>query len=174
MARDDKAKIIDELGEVISRASIGVLTDYRGLTVSEITDLRRKIQDAGGEYRVVKNTLARLAAAKADREDLADSFDGPVAIAIGYDDVTRIARIVTDYVRETRLSLDIKGGFTEDRVLSPADVTTLSTIPSREILISQLLGQLNAPISSFVNVISSPLRGLAQVLTAQINKMEEA
>ncbi len=174
MSRDKKEKIIDSLEGVISNCSIGVLTDYRGLTVSEITTLRRRIQEAGGEYRVVKNTLARLAVVKADREELADSFEGPVAIAFGYSDITEIARIITGYIRETKLSLSIKGGFTEDRVLSPADITTLSTIPSREVLLSRLLGQMNSPITSLVNVLSSPVRGLTQVLQSQINKMEEA
>lgn len=174
MSRDKKEKIIDNLEEVISNCSIGVLTDYRGLTVSQMTALRRRIQEAGGEYRVVKNTLARLAVARADREELADSFEGPVAIAFGYSDITEIARIITGYIRETRLSLGIKGGFTSDRVLSPADITTLSTIPSREILLAQLLGQMNSPITSLVRVLASPVRGLAQVLQAQINKMEEA
>ncbi len=174
MSRENKEKIIDNLEEIISNCSIGVLTDYRGLSVSEMTALRRRIQEAGGEYRVVKNTLARLAVARVDREELADSFEGPIAIAFGYSDITEIAKIITGYIRDTKLSLGIKGGFTEDRILSPADITTLSTIPSREVLLSQLLGQLNSPISSLVNVLASPFRGLAQVLQAQINKMEEA
>ena len=173
MYREKKVQIVDSLEERISKCSIGVLTDYRGLTMTEITALRRKIQEVGGEYRVVKNTLAKLAVVKADREDLATSFEGPVAIAFGYDDITEIARVITAYIRETRLDLGIKGGFTVDRVLSSADVTTLSIIPSREVLLARLLGQLNSPISSLVNVLSSPLRGLAGVLQAQINKLEE-
>ena len=174
MPTEKKVQIVEDLEDVISRASIGVLTDYRGLTMPEITALRRKLQAAGGEYRVVKNTMARLAVTKVDREELAESFEGPVALAIGYDDITQIARILTDHIRETRLEIGIKGGFTSDRVLSAADITTLSTIPSREVLIAQLLGQMNAPITSLVNVLSGPIRGLAQVLQAQINKMEEA
>jgi len=82
-SKEKKAQIIEALGETFAKCSVGVLTDYRGLTVTEITSLRRKLREAGIEYKVVKNTLARLAAAKADREDLAESFMGPV-VRVGW------------------------------------------------------------------------------------------
>jgi large subunit ribosomal protein L10 len=92
MPREKKAQIIDRLQEVFSKCSIGILTDYRGLSVPEITDLRRKLKEAGIEYKVVKNTLARFAAERAGKDELAGFFVGPVAVALGYGDITEPAR----------------------------------------------------------------------------------
>ena len=94
MSREKKAQIIDSLQEVFSRCSIGVLTDYRGLSASEMTDLRRRLRESGIEYKVVKNTLARFAAQRAGKEELLSFFEGPVAIAFGYGDITEPAKIL--------------------------------------------------------------------------------
>jgi large subunit ribosomal protein L10 len=172
MATEKKAKIIDSLEETFSKSSIGIFTDYRGLTTSEITTLRRRLQGAGGEYKVVKNTLARFAAERAGKGELAGQLKGPMAIAFGYDDITAPAKILAAYINETKLELGIKGGFTGDRILTPEQVSTLSTLPSREVLVARVLGQMKSPISSLVNCLSGPIRGLVTVLQAQIQKME--
>jgi len=172
MPREKKGQIIDSLAEAFSKSNVGIFTDYRGLVVSEITALRRKLQESGAEYRVVKNTLARFAAERAGMIDLADSFEGPIAIAFGYDEITEPARVISNYIRDTRLEIDIKGGFLGDRVLTSEDVATLSTLPSREVLIARVLGQMNAPISGLASCLAAPIRGFIDVLQAQINKLE--
>ena len=116
MSKEKKAQIIDSLQETFSKCSVGILTDYRGLTVPQITGLRRKLGESGVEYKVVKNTLARFAAERAERADLAPSFVGPVAIAFGYGDIVEPARVLTDYIRTSNLELPIKGGFLVDRL----------------------------------------------------------
>ncbi|MFC1921067.1 50S ribosomal protein L10 [Chloroflexota bacterium] len=172
MAKEKKAQIIDSLEETFSRSSIGILTDYRGLTNAEITALRRKIQGAGGEYKVVKNSLARFAAGRAGMDELVSHLEGPIAIAFGYDDITEPARVLAAWINETRLELSIKGGFTGDKVLTSQEVKTLSTLPSRDVLIAQVIGQMNAPITALVNCLNSPVRGMIGVLQAQIQKLE--
>ena len=172
MSKEKKAEIIDSLEETFSRCSIGILTDYRGLTNAEITALRRRIQGAGGEYRVVKNTLARFAAERAGIEDLVSRLEGPIAIAFGYDDITEPAKVLNAWISETKLELGIKGAFTGDKVLTPEQVKTLSTLPDRDILIARVIGQMNAPIAALVNCLSSPIRGMMGVLQARIQKLE--
>ena len=172
MSREKKAQIIDRLRDAFSECSIGVLTDYRGLSASEITILRRRLGESGVRYRVVKNTLARFAAERAGRADLATSFEGPVAIAFGYGDIVEPARALADYIRTSKSSLAIKGGFLGDRLLTSGDVTALSTLPPREILFARVLGGMQIPISALVSHLATPIRGLMGVLKARIQQLE--
>jgi len=172
MSKEKKAQIIDSLQDVFSRCSIGILTDYRGLATPEMTALRRRLQESGGEYRVVKNTLARFAASRAGKDNLVSSFEGPIAIAFGYSDITEPAKVLANYIRDSKASLSIKGGFSGDRLLTPEDVTTLSTLPSREVLLARVLGQMKSPISALVSCLTSPIRDLIGVLQAQIQQLE--
>ncbi len=172
MSREKKAQIIDSLQEVFSRCSIGILTDYRGLPTSEMTNLRRRLQRSGGEYKVVKDTLARLAAERAGKDNLASSFEGPIAIAFGFGNITEPARVLANYIRESGTNLSIKGAFLEDRLLTSEEVMILTTLPSREILLARVLGQMKSPISGLVYCLTSPIRGLIGVLQAQIQQME--
>jgi len=172
MSKEKKAQIIDSLRETFSRCSIGVLTDYRGLSASEMTILRRKLRELGIEYRVVKNTLARFAAERASRADLVSSFQGPVAIAFGYGDIVEPAKTLADYIRASKSSLTIKGGFLSDRLLTSGEVSALSTLPSREILLAQVLGGMQSPIAALVNCLAAPIAGMARVLQARIKQLE--
>ena len=172
MAREKKAQIIDGLREVFSECNISILTDYRGLTAAVINDLRRKLRESGVEYRVVKNTLARFAVERAGRSELADLFEGPVAVASGYGEITEPARVLTEFIRNSRLGLGIKGGFLSDRLLTPEDVATLSALPSREILISQVMAGIQSPIVSLVGVLGNPIRGILGVLQARMKQLE--
>ncbi|MFC1977000.1 50S ribosomal protein L10 [Chloroflexota bacterium] len=172
MSREKKTQIIDNLQETFSKCRISILTDYRGLATSELTNLRRRLQESGSEYRVVKNTLARFAAERAGKGDLVSSFEGPIAIAFGYGDITAPARVLTGYIRESTSSLSIKGGFLGDRLLTSEEVITLSTLPSREILLARVLGQMKSPVSGLLSCLVSPIRGIMGVLQARINQLE--
>ncbi len=172
VSREKKAQVIGRLQETFAKCSIGILTDYRGLSVSEITALRHRLRESGVEYRVVKNTLARFAAERASRADLVGSFIGPVAIAFGYGDVVEPARALADYIRTSRLELPIKGGFLADRLLTSGEVTTLSRLPSREVLLARVLGGMQSPIISLVNCLTAPIGGVTRVLQARIKQLE--
>jgi large subunit ribosomal protein L10 len=164
MSKEEKAKIIEGLEEEFNKCTIGILTDYRGLATAQLTALRRKIQETGGDYKVVKNTMARFAATRTGKEDLAEAFEGPI---------TSPAKALAAYIRESRINVEIKGGFTGDTVLTPQQVSSLSTLPSREVLIARVLGGMNAPIAGLVNCLASPIRGLLNVLQAEIKQLEE-
>ena len=172
MSREKKAQIIDRLQEVFSKCSIGIFTDYRGLSVPEITVLRRKLKESGIEYKVVKNTLARFAAERAGKDELAGFFVGPVAVALGYGDITEPARVLADYIGTSKTSLSVKGGFLGDSVLSVEDVMTLSTLPSRELLLAKVVGGMQIPIMALLGCLTTPMRGFMGILQARIQQLE--
>ena len=172
MPREKKVQIIDELQEVFSECTVGILTDYRGLTTAEVTELRRALRDSNIKYRVVKNTLARFAAERAGKNDLISFFEGPVAIALGYGEITEPARILADYIRTSKTSLSIKGGFLGDKVLTPGEVETLATLPSKEILLGKVLAGMQSPIVTLVSCLVNPVRGFMGVLQARMKQLE--
>ena len=173
MARkEEKAKVIEELEEEFGKSNVGILIDYRGLPTPEMNTLRRKLQESGANCRVVKNTLARFAAEKTGKQAVIGSLKGPMAIAFGYGDASGTARIVTEYVRDSKVTVTVTGGFLGDRLITAKDVETLSTLPSREVLISRVLGQMNAPITNLASALASPIRGFMNVLQGRIKQME--
>jgi len=172
MPRQKKAQTIDRLQEAFSKCSVGILTNYRGLSTPEITILRRRLRESGIEYKVVKNTLARFAAERAGRDDLVSSLDGPVAVAFGYGDITEPARVLADYIRTSKASLSIKGGFLGDKLLTGEEVETLSALPSREVLLAKILGGMQSPISALLGCLTTPIRGIMGVLQARIQQLE--
>lgn len=174
MATEKKIQLVESLQETFSRCDVGILTDYRGLSMAEMTELRRKLREAGIEYKVVKNSLAQLAARNLDMDELAGTFEGPVAVAFGFGEITGAAKVLADYIRTTKSILSIKGGFLEDRVLSSADVSNLAKLPSREVLIAQVMAGMQSPIYGLVNVLAGPIRGIMGVLQARINQLEGA
>jgi large subunit ribosomal protein L10 len=174
MPTEKKVQIVEELQGVFQRCTVGVMTDYRGLTTSELNDLRRKLRAAGIEYHVVKNSLAQIAAKNAGLDDVAASFEGPMALAFGYGEAPEAAKVLADYIRTSKSILSIKGGFLPDRALSAAEVETLAKLPSREVLLAQVMAGMQSPIYGFVNVLSGTIRGVMNVLQARIKQLEEA
>jgi len=172
MSRGKKAQIIDGLQDDFSKCSIGILTDYQGLSASEMTILRRKLRVSNIEYKVVKNTLARFAVKRAGRVDLVTSFEGPVAIAFGYGDIIEPAKVLADYINTSKSSLAIKGGFLGDKLLTLDEVLTLSRLPSREILLAKVLGGMQSPMATLVNCLTAPIAGFSRVLQARIKQLE--
>ncbi|RPJ64268.1 MAG: 50S ribosomal protein L10 [Dehalococcoidia bacterium] len=172
MLRKQKESIINELAEDLGKCAIAIATDYRGLTAKDMVSLRKQMHLQGVDYKVVKNTLAHLAAEKAGVKGLDPLLVGPLAIALGYDDVVKPAKILADAMKIPGSALKIKGGVMGDKVLSAAEISSLASIPSKEILISMLLGNLKSPITSLHFVLSSPLRGLACVLQARAKQLE--
>jgi large subunit ribosomal protein L10 len=171
--RPEKVAAVEEIAEQLSRASMAVLTDYRGLTVAQIADLRRQLRASNVELHVVKNTLARLAAQKTGKEALLPSLVGPTALAVGTGDPSAMSKVLTDVIRTQRLPMTIRGALLGDRMLGTAEVTTLATLPSREELIAQVVGTIQAPIAGLVGVLSGTLQTLVGVLDARRQQLEE-
>ena len=171
-SRKKKTQIIEKLQEALSKCNISILTDYRGLATPEMTTLRRRLQESGSEYTVVKNTLARFAAERAGKDNLVSSFEGPIAIVFGYGNIIAPAKVLADYIRDSKEGLSIKGGLLGDKLLTSEEVMALSTLPSREILLARVLGQMKSPISALLGCLTTPMRGIIGVLQGRIKQLE--
>jgi large subunit ribosomal protein L10 len=172
--REQKVEQVELLTEKLKKAKVAVLTDYRGLKVSQIQELRGKLRGGDVEYRVIKNTLARRAAEAAGYPALKDEIKGPVAIAFGYDDLGVPSKLINEFVRATRLKLEVVGGLVEGRVFSADQIKQLADLPSREILIAQLMGTLQSPVAQLLGIMQTPLQQLMGVLNAYKTKLSPA
>lgn len=163
MAVTQKAAVVEELASKFAQANSVVVTDYRGLNVSEVTELRRQLRQAGVEYRVTKNTLTRIAARQANIVGLDDYLAGPTALAFSYDDPVAVAKILSSFAKEHK-NLELKAGVLEGKLLDADGVIALATLPSREVLLGQVAYGFMSPVSGFVNALSGIVRGLVYAL----------
>lgn len=173
MPTPEKAKVIEELEAKLSSSQAAVLADFRGLNVSQITKLRRRLRESGSHYEVYKNTLIRIAAEKAGVTGLEPYLEGPTALAFAGDDLTAPARILTEFAKESKV-LQVKAGVLKGKAIDRAQVTQLASLPSREVLLAQVLGAMQSPISGLVNVLSGPARQLVVALDAIRTQKQEA
>ena len=148
-----KQPIVAEISEVIKDAASVVLVDYRGLTVEEDTALRKQLREAGVNYKVYKNTLMNFAFKGTDFEALAPYLNGPSAIAVATDDATAPARVVSEFAKKAK-ALEIKAGVVEGELYDAKGMAAIANIPSRDVLISKLLGSLQSPIANFARVMN--------------------
>ena len=148
-----KQPIVAEISEAIKDAQSVVLVDYRGLTVEQDTNLRKQLREAGVTYKVYKNTMMNFAFKGTDFEGLAPYLEGPSAVAISTTDATAPARILAKFAKEAK-ALEIKAGVVEGLVYDAAGMQSIAQIPSREELISKLLGSLQSPITNFARVMN--------------------
>ena len=148
-----KQPIVEEISANIKDAQSVVLVDYRGLTVEQDTNLRKELRNAGVTYKVYKNTLMNFAFKGTDCEALAPYLEGPSAIAISTTDATAPARVLAKFAK-TAKALEIKGGIVEGNAYDAAGIAAIANIPSRDVLISKLLGSLQSPITNFARVMN--------------------
>lgn len=172
MPKEKKVEQIEQLVEKLSKASIVIATDYRGLSVAEMTRLRRLLQRQGIEYRVVKNTLTSMAAEKAQKPGLSTFLVGPTALAFSSGDEVQLAKALINYQRSAKSTFTIKGGLFDSRALGAQEIITLATLPPREVLISKLTGALNSPIYRLLHVLNAELPRFVQVLQNRIRQLE--
>ncbi len=173
MKIEDKQQIVEDLRERFSKSAIIVLTDYKGLDVAAMNDLRRRLRAEEIEYRVVKNTLLIRASADNDGVLIQDFFKGPSAVALSYDDPVAPAKVLTQFAKDNK-KLEIKVGVMNGKVLDADAINALAKLPSREVLLGQLLSALNAVPTSFVRTIAEVPRGFVNVLAAIKDQKEAA
>jgi len=159
--------------EWMSTCTVAISADFSGLGVTDMTALRRALREAGVEFRVVKNTLAYLAADAAGRPELKNIVEGPTGIAFGYGDPAGPAKALVQFIRANRSPMRIRGGVMGERGLSAQEVDTLAMLPSREELIARLLGQMQGPVTRLASVLNSPISGLARVLQGRAESLTE-
>jgi large subunit ribosomal protein L10 len=172
-SKAEKESIVLEIKEKFESSTVAVLADYRGLNVAEATKLRRRLREAGCEFKIAKNTLTSLAASRVGLEGLAPYLEGQVAIAFGADPVMP-AKILSEFIREIK-KMEIKAGVLEGRVIDAKEVKMLADLPSREVLLARILGGMQAPLYGFAGVLQGTIRSFVYTLEA-VRKMraEEA
>ncbi|MBW2451988.1 MAG: 50S ribosomal protein L10 [Deltaproteobacteria bacterium] len=173
MNRQSKEAVVAEFAEKLQATKAAYLADYRGLNVEQATALRCKLHEAGVEYRVVKNTLLRLAAKGSDAECLDEFLVGPTAIAFAKEDPVAPAKALVEFAKSHE-AFELKAGVLDGKLLSPADIKALSDLPSREELLAKMLGSMSAPASNFVGVLAAIPRSMVQVLSAIKDQKEAA
>jgi large subunit ribosomal protein L10 len=165
---EEKKKIVAEIADKLSKSQSTIITDYRGLTVKQMNELRKKLREAGVEFKVLKNTLTQRAAEQVGISEINEYLNGPTAIAFGYDDVVAPAKIIHQFAKENK-ELEIKAGIVEGKVVSVDEIKALAELPSREGLLSMLLSVLQAPIRNFalaVKAVADKNEGGAQAQEA--------
>jgi len=167
-----KAQVIAETRDDFERAKAAVLADYRGLTVHQMGQLRRKLAERGVVLKVIKNTLIKRAADEAGVEGLDPYLSGPTAVAFSYDDPVVAAKLMAEAIREFR-RMEIKAGVLGKSAFDARAVRSLADLPSREVLLGKLVGTLNAPIQQLAWVLNAPLSNLARALD-QVRLQKEA
>lgn len=165
-----KEQFVGEMKERIDKSAITILTDYRGLDVAEVTELRVKLREAGVTYKVAKNTLVRLAAHELGIMDLDKYLEGPTAFAFSTDPVV-LAKILTDFAK-THNDLEIKSGILEKKFLDAEQIKSLAKLPSKEVLLAQVLGGMQTPLYGFAGSLAGVLRKFVYALD-QIREQKE-
>jgi large subunit ribosomal protein L10 len=174
MDRNEKERVVAELSERLTSAESLIVADYRGLTNAELAGVRTKLRDHGATLTVVKNTLTRRAAEAAGAESLLALLDGPTAIAFveAEGDPVAVAKALADTARDTKI-LSLRGGVLSGKAMAAADVEELAKLPPADVLKSQLVGVIVAPLTQLVGLLGAPLRDLVGLLDARIAQLEE-
>jgi len=173
MNRAQKVESVASLGERLGRAPIAIVTEYRGLNVAEISELRGKVKAADGDYLVAKNTLMRIAIREHKAEALEPLLKGPNGVAFGYADAVATAKAVSEFA-DSHEALVIKGGVLDGAPLSAAEVKQLASMPGRDELRAKLLALLMTPATQLVRVLNAPAQQLVQVLEARRRQQQES
>lgn len=168
---NEKKRIAADLQGRLKKSTIVILTDYKGLDVSAMNDLRTKLRNANAEYQVAKNSLLVRASEGNDVALIKDQFKGPSAIALSYDDPVGPAKVITDFVKENA-KLEVKVGVLDGKVIDFAGIKALSSLPSKEVLLAQVLSAMNAVPTSLVTALSDVPRRLVNVLQAVRDQKE--
>ena len=174
MLRSEKERVVAELAERLRGAQTLMVADYRGLTMTQIDELRTRLLEAGARFTVVKNTLTRLAAEEAGTKDVLELIEGPTAIAFleADGDPVAVAKVLNETARAHDV-LVIRGGILDGAVVGDADIKRLATLPPVEVLQSQLVGAVAGPLTMVVGLFTAPLRDLVGVIDARIRQLEE-
>lgn len=173
MPTERKVQAVQDMVGWLDGATIVISTSYAGLPVTDMTALRRALREKEVLYKVVKNTLAYIAAENAGKPEIKEIIQGPSAIAFGYGEPTDPAKALSDFIRETRSPLEIRGAVLDGRVLDSEQVQQLANLPGKDELVALMLSRMQSPISGLVNVLNGPIAGLARVLQGHIDNLQE-
>ena len=171
MNRDEKAQAISEFSEGIGKATNAFLIEFKGITVPQVTELRKQVRDSGSEYVVVKNTLALIAVKDSPLVALREQFTGPTAVAYNKTDAVALAKALTKFAKDVP-AVQFKGAMLNGQIVPAAEIQNIANLPSREELVAKLLFMLQSPIRGLATVLNANIRNIAVVIN-QIAKQKE-
>jgi large subunit ribosomal protein L10 len=163
MLRNEKDAVIAEVAQLLTDTDNLFVSDYRGLTVAELADLRGKLRESGARFKIVKNTLGGIAAERAGREAVKDLLHGPTGVTFCGEDLAGAAKALADFAR-THPQVEVRGGLLESSLIEPGEFKTLASLPSRDVLIAQLVGTMAAPMTGLVTVLQGTVSGFVRAL----------
>ena len=170
MPTPKKAATVAELSDMLSRASMTVVADYRGLKVSDLQTFRTTLRGLNADARVAKNTLTTIAAKEVGKSGLSEYLSGPTILINAYGDPVTVAKAINDFARTSRI-LKVRGGVAGQRSINEASLVTIATLPSREVLLGRVVGQIQAPLTGLVSVLSGTIRKFVYVLQARVDQL---
>jgi large subunit ribosomal protein L10 len=173
ISKDQKKVMVADYVDKMSRSQAMIITDYRGLTVADITTLRQNLREVDGIFQVIKNTLFERALAETGIPTMSEQLKGPIAVGFCLGEVPPVAKALMDFAKESQI-LQVQGAILGTRFVGAEAVKELAELPPREVLLAQLLGAVQGPTSSLVSTIAAPMRELAQVLRARSEQGQEA
>lgn len=172
MPTQEKIEKVAELKDVLERASMVISTQFRGLSVKEMIELRRRLTGEGHlEVRVVKNSLLKLAADQSENSSLMEVVEGPTALAVAYEDIIEAAKTVTEYKKGAPAAFVIRGAYMDGSVLTDKDLESLTKIPPKPVLLAQIAGSLQSPLSGLVALLDAPLQELVGLLNSLLSEL---
>ena len=171
LTKEKKEELVAEYSEMLQNSRALLVTDYRGLNTSMMTELRRKVAEADAVFMVIKNRIFRLAMANVGLDIPEDFLDGPVAAGFCYGEVPPVAKALTEYAKDTEI-LVVRGGLMDESFLSQAEVQALADLPPLEVIRAQLLGLMDAPAANIAGVMASSVRQVVNVLAAYSEKSD--
>lgn len=169
ISKKRKDEVVEQYVEWMNKSRAMVVTEYVGLSMKDLDNLRSKVREAGGEFHIVKNTLSKVAFQKAGREEGKGYFEGSTAIAFAFEDAPAMAKTIADFAKSSEF-LNIKGGYLQDKLLSQDDVKALADLPPLPVMRAQLLGTIMAPASKLARTLAEPGRMVAAVIKAYADK----
>ena len=173
MKRSDKEAFVESFRSQVEKAPVFYLADFSGLDVKAMTTLRAQLKAQGAEFVVVKNRLAKLALADTDIPDISESFTGPTGVVFGYEGVVEPAKVMADFAKEHDDKPVFKAGVLENKVLEAEQVTAMAKLPPRDVLLSQLAGVLEGPMSAFAAALEGKIQEMAGLLEALRQERDE-
>ncbi|HCR04239.1 MAG TPA: 50S ribosomal protein L10 [Gemmatimonadetes bacterium] len=174
MNRTEKETFVTEFQELLGRAPVFYLTDFTGLDVKSLSELRQSLRDSGAEYVVTKNRLVRLALKGSDLPDLGDALTGPTGFVFGFDDAVGPAKVLTDFAKENKDRPALKLGVVDRKLIQPEQIAQLARLPSREVLLAQLAGALQGPMATLAGALEAKLHEMMGLLEALKDKRGSA
>jgi len=169
ISKERKREIVAQYVEWVNSSQALIVTEYKGLTVNDLSQLRKKLREVGGEFHIVKNTFAKLALDQAELPVQEGNFEGSTAISFAFEDAPAMAKAFMDFAKETEF-IKVKGGYLEKTVLSPEEIKALAELPPLPVMRARLLGTIMAPASKLTRILAEPGRQVAAVLKAYAEK----